>query len=146
MGYWWFWLAFSLNVLVHELGHATALLLLRLPITRVVWGFGPRVVRFRLLEIRLVPIAGYTHAGVRSWEGKEVSGLLFALSGLFAQWITLFGLIFVGLHHAMPSFMAWWLMISLAALTQLVPIGFTDGKLAFSCLASLYSKKKGLTP
>lgn len=142
MSYWWFWLAFSLNVLVHELGHAAVLLLFRHPIQKVVWGFGPRLLSIGWFELRLVPISGRTVSGVRTWAGRERQGAWYALGGALAQGILCWLFILIGVVHVLPSFMVWWLVATLLGFLQLLPFRFTDGGLLRACLASRSQTRK----
>nr|WP_269148850.1 site-2 protease family protein [Kyrpidia spormannii] len=134
-----FFVAAALSVLVHELGHATTQRLCGLPVERIVWGVGPRLLRIGAFELRLIPFAGYiTPVGAvmarRKWQGA-----LIALSGILATWLVVFFLAFAGAIHVgwLKDFAIWWLFWALVGLLQMIPIGQRDGRWALAALGVL---------
>lgn len=56
-----FLIAGSVALLIHECGHALAQFLFKIPVKELVWGFGPRLFKFGVFEVRLIPFKGYVH-------------------------------------------------------------------------------------
>nr|NNM90099.1 hypothetical protein [Bacilli bacterium] len=116
------------SVAVHELGHAVMATILRVPVSRFRLGFGPRLVKIGVLDLRLVPITGEVQAAPAHWW----QGVLIALAGVGAQWGVIAGAMVSGLARQDVGFWAWMLGLAMVGTLQLVPVFNTDGAVAIS--------------
>ena len=90
-------LLFVLSLLLHECGHALAAQAMGMPVERVLAGLGPRLLKVRRLEIRLLPIVGVTVIpGLR--EASPTRRLIVALSGPIASLVAAIAFGYVALY------------------------------------------------
>ena len=120
-----FFLALAAAVAVHELGHAAAARLVGVRVDRVQIGWGQRVIRVGVLDVRLVPTGGMVLAEPsRPWQG-----IVIAAAGVLAQWSVLALAMATGLTRTDIPFWGWYLGLALVALLHYVPLGRGDGAL-----------------
>ena len=100
-----FILSFSVALLLHEMGHLIAARACRVPVSQAGFGWGPRLLSFRVREVeyqlRALPIGAYIRMDMAALQKRPLLQQLFVLlagvavnfilSGL--AWGTIFGLI-----------------------------------------------------
>ena len=130
---WVFDVAFAFSIFIHEVGHALMAKLLRVPISKFRYGFGPLLFRLSVLEWRLVPVSGevQTDKVMAPWKG-----VLIALAGVIMQWIVVVMAMVTGIAHLDVKFWAWVLGLAMVGVLNLVPVGTMDGAVALKWLKS----------
>ncbi len=125
---WTFDAALFFSIFVHEAGHALMAMMLGVRITRFRYGFGPLLLRLGVFEWRLVPVSGevQTDKVMAPWKG-----VLIALAGVIMQWIVIVVAMVSGIARLDVTFFAWVLGLAMVGLLNLVPVGKTDGAVAW---------------
>lgn len=138
-----FFLAASLSVLVHELGHASMQRLFGLPVARIEWGVGPLFLKIGVLEIRWIPFAGGVTPVGSKLTPSRIKGAWIAGAGVIAQWMAVLLLAVTQLHQHpwMKNFALSFLFFAIMSLTQLLPFDQRDGYYMWQSLRGAYSKK-----
>ena len=131
--------AASLSVFVHELGHALAQRMCGVPVERVVFGMGPRLMRIGKLEVRLIPFSGYVTPPGALLAKRRWQGVLIALSGVLSTWIVVGFIILTQAVRVwwLKDFCVWWTFWAFAGLLQLLPFRHRDGWWALVALGVL---------
>lgn len=124
-----FFIGCSIAVLVHELGHAAFMWLFKIPVTLIEWGKGPRLLKFKAFEIRLLLLGGGVYPAGSELADRKWKGVLIALGGIIAQWIVTIIIARAGLHKVewLTDVVIWFVAASLLALLNLIPYRGTDG-------------------
>ncbi len=124
------WAIFAASILVHELGHALAARLLRVPVRRVVVGVGPSLLRLGRLDLRLLPALGLVDVagGLHSLDQRRRALIATAgPAGSAALGIGLVGASLVSTGHAAAVARAVGAMNVGIAGFNLLPIPLLDG-------------------
>ncbi len=124
------WVIFAGSILVHELGHALAARLLRVPVRRIVVGIGPGLLRAGRLDLRLLPALGFVGVsdGMHSLDQRRRSLIAIAGPGASAALgIALVGVSMLSTGHAAAIARAVGAMNIGIAGFNLLPIPLLDG-------------------
>ncbi|MGP3788219.1 site-2 protease family protein [Paenibacillus sp. 1A_MP2] len=134
----------SLSVLIHELGHAITMKIFRVPIQLIEWGVGPRILKYKCFEIRLLPLAGGVYPNGALLAKKKVEGILIGIAGVLLQWIVMWIIALFRLHQveAMETVCIAYGFASIIGLFSLIPIGRNDGKHVLQILKNSSKEKK----
>lgn len=120
---------FALSVLVHELGHALFQRCFKIPVTLIEWGIGPRIFKFKVLELRLIPLRGSIFPNGSLIAKKKSQAILIAAGGIIMQWV---GMWLIAITHIFVIPMIDTICISYAVATfvsllNLIPNRNSDG-------------------
>jgi membrane-associated protease RseP (regulator of RpoE activity) len=127
------WAIFAASILVHEIGHALAARLLRVPVSRVVVvvGVGPCLLHVRRLDVRLLPALGFVDVAGGMHGLDQRRRVLIAVAGPAAS--ALLGIGLVGVlsmvcagHAAAVARAAGAMNIGIAGF-NLLPVPLLDG-------------------
>jgi len=122
-------IGFSLSVLVHELGHAILQKMFGLPVSMIEWGSGPRIFKFKVFEMRLIPLRGSVFPNGSTLAKSKWVALVIAAGGILAQW---FGMWMIAVSHIyiIPTINIICISYAVAAfvsLLNLIPTRNSDG-------------------
>lgn len=116
-------LALFLSILIHEIGHALAAILLRVPVLRFRYGFGPLLFRMGKFEWRLVPISGT----VETQRSSPWTTIVIAVSGVMFQWAIVAIAMVTRVDQYAVSFWAWMLGLAIISTFNFIPVRASDG-------------------
>ena len=124
------WVIFAVSLLAHELGHALAARLLRVPVRRIVVGVGPSLLHVGRLDVRLLPALGFVDVvgGMHTLDQRRRALIAIAgPAGSAALGIGLVGASLVSTGHAAAVARAVGAMNVAIAGFNLLPIPLLDG-------------------
>lgn len=133
----------AFTVLIHELGHAGMMKIFGIPIVMIEWGVGPRIVKFKCLEVRLIPLAGGVYPNGTLMAHTKVEAVLVGLGGVLAQWLGMWIIGVFHLHHlqSMEIICISYGAGTILSLLCLVPFGRNDGTQIVKALKRNYKEK-----